>query len=148
MRWRGGDDASADSATAAAGDLQVWRTGTAFELTCPLQRPTIPLLFHLDDAGGLQLLYPESPSGPYPIYPRETTLILPPPESNLEWVLEGEGGRELFFLASAEAPQESLETVVNRVLLQSQTMESQDDLEALLHAEIGEVRATVIEHRP
>jgi hypothetical protein len=148
-RVRGGDPDGVPDTTAA----RVWRTGETFVLRCPVDRPVVPVLLHLDPGGRLELLHPERVTGPYRVHRPDRLLELPEPESGVEWVLEGGAGTETFLLAAA--PEESdLAAVMPGVLEEARALATPDverdeairRLTKLLEERVGEVRLTEIRH--
>lgn len=83
-----------------------WSTGSAFTLRVTLDRPGQPVVYHVDPAGGIERLYPDSASAPLRAWPAGT-YELPPDSSGIAWTLAGEPGPETF-LALAVPPHADL----------------------------------------
>ncbi len=148
---RGGEPGSAPDAEAEG--VRVWRTGEAFVLRCPVERPMVPIVFHVDPVGQVVMLHPEDVAGPFLVHPSTRPLELPLPDSEVEWVLEGTPGTETFLLVTAgdgEGLAEVLPSVVTRAMEIGEDASDRQDaihrLQELLEKEVGEVRTTEIEH--
>ena len=131
-----------------AGD-RTWKTGDAFFLQCSIERPVVPVLFHVDPQGVVTLLHPEDPADLPAVFPGGRPLEFPAAAGDEEWVLEGDPGVETFLLAtSPEAPDlGALMRRVDRIGPGSRERVVRD-LEALLGGEFEDVRRTEIEHVP
>ena len=136
-----------------APGARIWRTGDAFVLRCPIDAPVVAVLFHVDPEGRIALLHPETADGPFPLASAEGPLELPPPESGIQWFLEGRPGTETFLLAFAEEARD-FAGVLSAVIGETGASEESDagraevvdQLRDLLERQIGTVRVTEIDH--
>jgi hypothetical protein len=142
---RGGGD------TLPPGD-RAWHTGEAFFLRFELTRNGCPVVFHVDPAGRVELLHPETPDAPLVGAPGGTAMQLPPMSSGAEWTFEGEPGRETFLVAVTARTRVDLANLLEEARVPARDLGDRDRavarLRDLLAARLGPVAAVEVTHLP
>lgn len=129
-----------------------WRTGESFRIRFELDRPSHPVVIHVDPAGRSELLHPDGPHSPIPLMPGGQPVSLPPAESAVEWTFEGEPGPETFLVSVSPDGRADLVAILGEAAaLQGAAgprAEVVRSLARLLEARLGRTGIVEVEHLP
>ncbi len=134
-----------------SGD-RAWHTGEPFFLRFTLARDGCPVVFHVDPAGRVAVLYPEKPDDPLVDAQRGTTVQLPPASSDVEWTFEGEPGLETFLVTVTARARVDLAGILAEAQMPHEGPADRDRaigrLRSLLAARLGPVASVEVTHVP
>lgn len=129
----------------------MWHTGEEFVLALRMERSGYPVVFHIDGRGTISLLYP-SEGGPATRLDAGRIVQLPPPESSITWVFEGEPGEETFLVAASASSTLPLAELASELARLPEDLAERASIARgardLLAARVGPVQVLEVVHRP
>ncbi|MCA9753595.1 MAG: DUF4384 domain-containing protein [Gemmatimonadetes bacterium] len=122
-----------------------WQAGDAFRLAFTPESAGFGAVFHVDPAGAVELLLPESASAGAVPFREGQGVVLPAPETGERWELDG-AGREVFLLAAwRNSPADLAEVLADLRTAAASARDAVDAVEAELARRADQVEKTSVD---